>query len=141
LVLEKGPPVPAKVTVVSPAVDPNSTTIQVWVEAGNPGGRLKPGMTVTVNIVNSTVQDAVVVPAEAVLSAPDGTNSVMVIGPDQVAHAVIVKTGIRQDDEVQILSGLQAGQQVVTQGTYGLPDGAKVTIAGPAEPSGKNAEP
>jgi HlyD family secretion protein len=141
LVPENGQPeIPAKVTVVSPAVDPNSTTIQVWVEAANPRGRLRPGMTVTVSIVNGTVKDARVVPAEAILSAPDGTNSVMVIGPDQVAHAVMVKTGIRQDDEVQILSGLQAGQQVVTQGAYGLPDGAKVTIA-PAEPSEKNAEP
>jgi len=132
--------IPGKVTVVSPALDPNSTTIQVWVEAANPGGHLKPGTTVNVSIVTSTVKNALVVPAEAIVSAPGGTNAVMVIGPDQVAHAVAVKTGVRQDDDVQILSGLQAGQQVVTQGAYGLPDGAKVTISS-AEPAEKSAEP
>jgi HlyD family secretion protein len=132
--------IPAKVTVLSPALDPNSTTIQVWVEAANSGGHLKPGTSVTVNIVTSTMKNALVVPADAVLSAPDGTNSVMVIGPDQVAHAVSVKTGVRQDDDVQIVGGLQAGQQVVTQGAYGLPEGAKVTISTP-EPAEKSAEP
>lgn len=136
IVPENGQPeIPGKVTVVSPAVDPNSTTIQVWVEAANPRGRLKPGTTATVSMVNRIAKDALVVPAEAIVSTPDGTSSVMVVGPDQVAHAVPVKTGIREDDEVQVLSGLQAGQQVVTQGAYGLPDGAKVTITSPAEPA------
>jgi HlyD family secretion protein len=134
------PEVLGKVTVVSPAVDPNSTTVQVWVEALNHGERLKPGTTGRVSIVSRTVKDALVVPGESVITAPDGTASVMVIGPDQVAHATPVKTGIRQEDYVQILSGLQAGQQVVTQGAYGLPDGAKVTISSP-EPAEKNAEP
>lgn len=140
LIPENGTEIPGKVTVVSPALDPNSTTVQVWVETDNRGGRLKPGATVAVSIVTQTVKNALVVPTAAVLAASDGTNSVMVIGADQIAHAVVVKTGIRQADEVQILSGLQAGQQVVTQGAYGLPDGAKVTIATPADP-GKNAEP
>ena len=135
------PEIAGKVTVVSPAVDPNSTTVQVWAEAANPGGRLKPGTTVTVSIVTAMVKDALVVPAEAILSGADGTNTVMVIGPDQMAHATAVKAGIRQGDDVQILSGLQAGQQVVTQGVYGLPDAAKVTISIPAEPPEKNAEP
>jgi RND family efflux transporter MFP subunit len=127
-----------KVTVVSPALDPNSTTVQVWVEAANPGGRLKPGSTVGLKIVASTVKDALVVPAEAILTASDGATSVMVIGQDQVAHRTVVKTAIRQEGEVQVLSGLKAGDQVVTQGAYGLTDGAKVTISTPAEPQDKD---
>ncbi len=125
--------IPGRVTVVSPAVDPNSTTLQVWAEAANPGGRLTPGTTVRMNIVAKTVKHALVVPADAILTGADGKTSVMVIGQDQTAHATDVKTGIRNSEEVQILSGLQAGQQVVTTGAYGLPDGAKVTITKPAE--------
>lgn len=125
--------IPARVTVVSPAVDPNSTTVQVWVETLNPGGKLKPGTTVTVSMVVKTVKDALVVPSEAIVTAPDGTASVMVIGQDQLAHQTAVKTGIHEDEDVQILSGLKEGQQVVTVGAYGLPDGAKVTIAKPGE--------
>ncbi|HVB33146.1 MAG TPA: efflux RND transporter periplasmic adaptor subunit [Patescibacteria group bacterium] len=124
--------VPAKVTVVSPALDPNSTTVQVWVEANNPGDRLKPGSTVPVNMVAKTVKNALAVPAAAVLTAPDGTTSVMVIGPDQVAHQTNVKEGIREGDEVQIVSGLRAGQQVVTTGAYSVPDGTKVQIVSAA---------
>jgi HlyD family secretion protein len=127
--------VAGKVTVVSPAVDPNSTTVQVWVEAPNPGARLKPGTTVSLSIVARTVKNALAVPSEAILTAPDGTTSVLLIGQDQVAHQTNVKTGIREDDDVQILSGLETGQQVVTQGAYGLPDKTKVTISKPAEPA------
>ena len=134
-----GTEIEGKVTVVSPALDPNSTTVQVWVEAVNPGGRLKPGSTVGLKIVASTVKDALVVPVEAILTASDGATSVMAIGPDQAAHRTGVKTGIRQEGEVQVLSGLKAGDRVVTQGAYGLTDGAKVTISTPAaEPQDKD---
>jgi HlyD family secretion protein len=129
--------IPGKVSVVSPALDPNSTTVQVWVEAPNPGDKLKSGSTVGLRIVANTVKDALVVPAEAILTATDGTTSVMVIGKDGHAHQTAVKTGLRDEHDVQILSGLDAGQQVVTVGAYGLPDGSKVTITKPAaEPSG-----
>ncbi|MGH9734984.1 MAG: efflux RND transporter periplasmic adaptor subunit [Candidatus Acidiferrales bacterium] len=126
--------VPAKVSVVSPALDPNSTTIQVWVDAVNSGDRLKPGSTVTVQIVARTVNNALVVPADAVLTAQDGTTSLMVIGKDQAAHQTNVKTGIREGADVQILSGVSGGEQVVTQGAYGLPDNSKVEISKSAEP-------
>lgn len=126
--------VPARVSVVSPATDPNSTTVQVWVETRNPGDKLKAGTTVTVDMVVKTIKDALVVPSEAIVTAPDGTTSVMVIGQDQTAHQTTVKTGVREDEDVQIVTGLKEGQQVVTVGAYGLPDGAKVTIAKPAEP-------
>jgi HlyD family secretion protein len=130
-----------KVSVVSPALDPNSTTVQVWVEAPNPGGKLKSGSTVGLRIVANTVKDALVVPAEAILTATDGTTSVMVIGKDGHAHQTAVKTGIRDGHAVQILSGLDAGQQVVTVGAYSLPDGSKVTVTKPAaEPSGGGTE-
>jgi RND family efflux transporter MFP subunit len=131
---------PAKVTVVSPALDPSSTTIQVWVEVANPKGRLKPGSTVGLRIIASTVKGTLVVPTSAILTASDGTTSVMVIGKDQHAHQTSVKTGIREGEEVQILSGLHAGEQVVTEGAYGLPDGTKVEISKVAGPNGGGAE-
>ena len=127
-------PIPAKVTMVSPALDPNSTTVQVWVEAPNPGGKLKPGSTVSVSIVSSTIKNALVIPADAILTAADGTTSVMLIGSDGVARQTAVKVGVRDGADVQILSGLAAGQQVVTQGAYGLPDKTKVKISAGAPP-------
>jgi HlyD family secretion protein len=124
--------VPAKVSVVSPALDPNSTTVQVWVEAANPHEQLRPGATVNVQIVARSVKDALVVPSAAVLTADNGATSVMVIGPNNVAHQTNVQTGIHEDAEVQITSGLHPGQQVVTEGAYGLPDASKVQVSSPA---------
>jgi HlyD family secretion protein len=120
--------VPGKVTVVSPALDPNSTTVEIWVQAKNPSQRLKPGSSVKVSMVAQTVPDALVVPVAAVLTAPDGSTSVMMVGEDGRAHQKPVKLGIKQADNVQIAEGLQAGQRVVTTGVYGLPDNVKLNV-------------
>ena len=121
-------PAEGKVTLVSPALDPNSTTVEVWVQAKNPNQVLKPGTSVRLSMVSETVPDALIVPASAVLTATDGTTTVMVIGSDQHAHQLAVKVGIRQDDNVQILEGLKEGQNVVAAGAYGLPDNSKVSV-------------
>jgi HlyD family secretion protein len=129
--------VEGKVTVVSPALDPNSTTVEVWVEANNKQQQLKPGSSVQLAIVAQTVPDAIVIPASALLTAPDGAASVMVVGPDSRAHQRAVKTGIKQDDYVQVTDGLEAGEKVVGTGAYGLPDNVKVTAGAQEAPKAK----
>jgi HlyD family secretion protein len=119
------------VTVVSPAVDPSTTTIEVWVQADNPGETLKPGATVRVSIVAETLRDTMVVPAAALLNSDDGGQKVMVVTGDSVAHERRVNVGIRQGDRVQIISGLQSGDQVIVSGGLGLEDKAKVAIQQP----------
>jgi HlyD family secretion protein len=120
-----------KVTVVSPSVDPNTTTVEVWVEAANPQERLKPGGTVRVAIIAETIQNTMVLPAAALLNSDEGGQKVMVVTKDNVAHERKISAGVRQGDRVQILSGLQEGDQVVTSGGLGLEDKAKVTIQAP----------
>jgi HlyD family secretion protein len=132
--------VPGAVTVVSPALDPNSTTVEIWVEAKNPGQRLRPGSSVRISMLAQTIPDALLVPAAAVLTGPDGT-SVMVVGSDTRAHQTSVKLGIKQGDEVQIVEGLQAGEKVVTVGAFGLPDKVKVNVEIPKEAAQEPAKP
>jgi HlyD family secretion protein len=115
-----------KVTVVSPAVDPDSTTIQVWVEARNSGGELKPGSTVTVTVTARKVPNALVIPRAALLNDADVGPYVMVIDSASVAHRAKVETGIEQDGKLQITRGLKAGDLIVGRGAYALPDGTKV---------------
>ena len=126
--------VQGKVTLVSPALDPNSTTVEVWIEAANPDGRLRPGTTVNVQMVAQTLNDAVVVPSSALLKTPEGETTVMIVRDDR-AHQVSVETGIRQGDRVQITKGLSGGETVIVSGAYGLPDNTKVKIAEPAPPT------
>ncbi|MGC2298310.1 MAG: efflux RND transporter periplasmic adaptor subunit [Acidobacteriaceae bacterium] len=132
--------VPAKVTVLSPALDPNSTTVEVWVEADNPGGELKPGTTVDVSIIARTIPNALAIPASAVLTESDGQMSVMVVKADSRAYSQKVKTGIQQGATIQIVSGLQPGEQVIVSGQYGLPDKTKVKATPASQNPGLKAE-
>ncbi len=109
-----------KVSLVSPALDPNSTTVEVWVQAPNPGDRLKPGSSVQAQMVAQAVQHAIVIPAEALLTGSDGTTSVIVLDTDNKPHKKKVKVGIRDAGDVQVTEGLQGGERVVTVGAFAL---------------------
>jgi len=128
-------PIEGKVTVVSPALDPNSTTVEVWLEAKNPKHALKPGTSVQLSLTAQTVNDALVVPASSVVSAPDGTPTVMIAGADGRAHQKAVKLGIRNGDDVQIVDGVAASDKVVATGAYGLPDKTKIKIEAAEAPA------
>jgi RND family efflux transporter MFP subunit len=114
--------VKGKVTLVSPSVDPNSTTVEVWVEAPNPKGALRPGTSVRVSMVAQTVKDAVVIPQAALLTTPDGLNQVIVLDTDNAPSKKKVKVGIRDDEAktVQVTDGLSGGERVVTVGAFEL---------------------
>jgi HlyD family secretion protein len=127
-------PVNGKVTLVSPALDPGSTTIEVWVEASKPNPALKPGMTVQLRMTSKTVKDAIVVPASAVFKNPEGqADYVVIAGADQKAHWQTVELGVRNADNVQVVTGLNAGAPVITSGGYALPDNTKIKIQAPEE--------
>jgi len=121
-------PIEGKITVVSPALDPNSTTVEVWVQIKNPDQRLKPGTSVQLSMLAQTIPNALVIPVAALLTAQDGTTSVMQVSGDDHAHQKNVRVGIRQGDSVQIVEGLQAGDRVVASGAYGLPDKSKIKV-------------
>ncbi len=126
--------VEGKVTVVSPALDPNSTTVEVWVQAANPHQTLRPGSSVHLAIVARKVPDAVVVPASALLTSAETGTSVMTVGSDGLGHLTPVKVGIRNEGEVQITEGVKPGDQVISQGAFGLPDNTRVQVQAPPEP-------
>jgi HlyD family secretion protein len=107
----------ARITVVSPATDANSTTVEIWAEAKNRGSQLVPGTT------------AVTVPPQAIVSQPEAAGeAVMVVRADNRAHLQPVQVGIQTEDAVEITSGLKAGQTVVTTGAYGLPDNTQIKV-------------
>jgi RND family efflux transporter MFP subunit len=124
-------PVPGKVTVVSPAVDANTTTVQVWVQANNPAERFRAGSSVHVSIIAQTINGAVLIPAAAVLPSDEGGVKVMVVDDKNVAHEKKITTGAKDGDLVQAASGVEPGERVVTVGGLGLEDNAKVSVTKP----------
>jgi len=127
--------VPARITVISPATDPNSTTVEIWAQATNTKHRLRPGTSAQLSITAQKVVDALVIPSSAIVKPAEGEGTaVMVVSADNRAHLQTVQLGIQNGDEVQVASGLQVNQQVVTTGAYGLPENAQVKIEPAAAP-------
>ena len=132
-------PVAAKVALISPALDPGSTTIEIWLKADNKKGVLKVGTPVKVSITGRTVENALKVPASAILTGEDGSKSVMIIGSDGTAQKKPVQTGIQDGDDIQIKQGLTTADMVITTGSYGLDKGTKVKIGKSDEDDDKPA--
>ena len=130
-------PVPAKVSLISPALDPGSTTVEVWLRVDNKAGKYKAGTPVRISIAGRSVPQAIKIPLSAILTGQDGSKSVMVVGPDSLAHMKAVQLGISDGKDVQVEQGLNRSQMVITTGAYGLDDGTKVTIGKPEEKSGE----
>jgi HlyD family secretion protein len=121
-------PVKGRVMLISPALDPGSTTIEVWIEATKPVPALKPGMNVSIEATAKSAKDALVVPRSAVFQSPEGSNYVMLAASDGTAHQAEVKVGIHSKELTEITSGIKEGDSVITVGGYALPDKTKITI-------------
>lgn len=127
-----------KVSLVSPALDPNSTTVEIWVTAKNDAkAPLRPGSAATVEIEALTMKEALAVPVDAVVPVEDG-KAVMTVGSDMVAHVAKVTTGVTDPEQklIQITSdAAKEGTQVIVGEAYGLPDGTKVKLAEEEKPT------
>ena len=124
-------PIQGRVSLVSPALDPGSTTIEVWAEALKPNPALKPGMTVQVTLTQKTVRDALVVPTPAVFKNEEGASYVVIAGADGHAHVKTVQIGAHNAEFSEVANGVNAGEPVITSGAYALPDKTQVKIEAP----------
>jgi HlyD family secretion protein len=133
-------PIDGKVTLVSPALDPGSTTVEVWVEARKSNPVLRPGITVHISIDVKTVKNSLVVPVAAVFKNPEGGGDyVLLAGSDDKAHLKPVHVGIRNVEAAEIVSGIKEGDPVITAGGYAVPDGTKIKVENREAPDKETA--
>ena len=123
----------AIVALISPALDPGSTTVEVWLKLPNADGRYKVGTPVHAVLRGVTTPNAIQVPAAAILPADDGSTNVLIVSPDGTAKKRSVKVGLRTAEKVQILDGVSPADLVITEGGYGLDEGSKVKVGGDTE--------
>jgi membrane fusion protein (multidrug efflux system) len=129
---------------VDRSVSAQTGSIRMAAQFANPGNLLRPGQFGRITAETSVLHNAVVVPQRAV-SELQGMDQIIVIGPDNVAHIRTVKLGSQIDPNIVITSGLNAGEQVVTEGNDKVRDGMKVapqpdTTPAPAPSTGQNAQ-
>ncbi len=124
-----------EITTVNSEVDPATRNVRVRATFPNADGRLRPGMFANVEVLSSASRPVLAIPATAVIFAPYG-DSVFAIEEKQdkagktvtVARQTFVQTGERRGDLVAVLSGLEAGETVVSSGAFKLRNGARVAV-------------
>jgi membrane fusion protein (multidrug efflux system) len=130
-------PFRGRVANINAVIDPNSRAVTVRARLPNPDRKLKPGMLLSVGI-ETAPRLSLSVPELSVVGEGDD-RFVYVVGEDGAAKRVQVRTGLRQNGRIEVVEGLQPGQQVVTEGVVKLSDGMKVRLAGAqnAKPPGR----
>src|SRR5256714_1282286 len=120
-----------QITLLSRSSDSTNRTVEVWVTLANGAGLLRANGAAQVTLFATSKSDAIVIPASAVTLEASNANegTVMVVDAQNVAREKKVTVGIRAADKIEIVEGLQAGDTVVIEGNFALPDGTKVEVA------------
>lgn len=120
------PPVNGSVARLAAQADSSTGNVDVYVSVINEHGLFVPGLACRTRIWLPPVNEALSIPAAAIADR-DGTPVVTVIR-DSKAYEQAVTLGVSAGEQVQVVSGLEAGDVVATEGGYGLPDGCPVVI-------------
>jgi len=137
-----------KITAINPEVDAATRNVRIQATLKNPGGRLRPGMFVTVDTFLEASEKVLLIPAAAVQHAPFG-DSVFIIeegktaGPDGAKALVVeqrfVRLGERRGDFVAATEGVDVGEKIVATGAFKLRPGMPVSIDNSLKPRFKLA--
>ena len=127
------------ITAIEPAVNYQSGLIQVQADIPNNDGQLRSGMFARASIILPTVKDQIVIPQTAISFTLYGQNVYVLKEGEETdkegnkvkvlrAKQVVVKAGERRGNDVHVLSGIQAGDQIVLSGQVRLSNDTKVHV-------------
>lgn len=127
-------PFQGSVVKVSPTLDQTSHAYPVQIQLANPDKLMLPGMTASVQFTGLNTQPGIIIPVQAVVQTTQGSEVFTV--ENNVAHMHIVQLGAVSSDKAVVLSGLNAGEQLVINGQSLLSDGARVNVVQDAGQAG-----
>ncbi len=141
IVSEDGKPYPheGKLLFSDLSVDPGTGQVNLRAEVANPDGMLLPGMYVRVRIEQAQVDNAILLPQQAVTRGKQDT--VMVVGQDGTLEPRPITISGQQDGKWIVVDGLKAGEQVMVDGFMKLQMGAKKFKPVPWQPNAKADQP
>jgi RND family efflux transporter MFP subunit len=120
-----------RITVITPALELQSRTAEIQISIPNPGYILNPGMFGRAEILLRSNPGALVIPIQAVVN--EGDRDFVYLYKDGKAHRRIIRKGLVKDTLVEVLQGLNVGEQVITAGQGFLKDGMPVRLSGQSE--------
>ena len=116
----------AKVYAIEPGIEETTRTLKMRAIAQNPNGKLIPGTFANVSLPLDNINDALLVPTEALIPVQNGKK--VFVSINGKAKEIMVETGARTDKDVLVLTGLKAGDTVLTTGVMTLKDDAPVKV-------------
>ncbi|MES2574801.1 MAG: efflux RND transporter periplasmic adaptor subunit [Bacteroidota bacterium] len=116
----------AKIYAIEPEVEVATRTLQIRAIADNADGKLFPGTFADVKLPLDIIKDAIVVPTEAIVPVQDGKK--VFISNNGKAKEIMVEAATRTDASILILSGLRAGDTLVTSGVMSLKNDAPIKV-------------
>ncbi len=114
------------VYAIEPKIDPATRSLRVRARSANEAGRILPGSYTKVRLVLNRLNDAILIPSQALMPDLDGQK--VFLARDGFARIVRVETGTRTEDLVQIVSGIRAADTVLTTGLLQLREGAPIQV-------------
>ena len=127
---------PATVYAIEPGIETTTRTLQLRARAENPDGTLLPGSFANVELPLTTLNDALLVPTEAVVPIQGGKK--VFISEKGKAKEVKIETGTRTEKDILVTNGLKPGDTVLTTGIMTLKEGSPVKIKMAAGNTSKN---
>ena len=122
----KGALFEGRVKLINPRIDVQTGTVKVTIEVFDESLRLKPGMFIEARIVIGMKENVLVIPRRAILYKQNLTY-VFVMNRNQVSQREVT-LGLTEEDDVEVVSGLEEGETIVVVGVEGLKDGQRVDV-------------
>lgn len=117
----------AKIYALEPAVEEATRTLRVRAIAQNSDGKLLPGTFANVELPLEKVEDAFLIPTEAIVPIQGGKK--VFVSENGKAKEVTVQTGTRTAEDIVVVEGLKAGDTVITTGVLTLKADAPVKVS------------
>ena len=129
------------ITTVNPEVDVATRNVRVRATFPNSDGKLRPGMFANVEVLSPDDRPALIIPATAVIYAPYGDSVYALEEKDKalIARQKFVRLGERRGDLVAVVSGLAAGETIVSSGAFKLHNGSTVVVRNDLAPTAEIA--
>jgi len=116
----------ANVYAIEPGIEATTRTLQLRARAANPNGELLPGSFANIQLPLSVIQEALLVPTEAIVPVQNGKK--VFVSQNGKAKETMVETSTRTESDILITAGLKAGDTVLTTGVMTLKEGSPVKV-------------
>ncbi|NLM00173.1 MAG: efflux RND transporter periplasmic adaptor subunit [Treponema sp.] len=127
----------AKVVEVSPVLDNSTRTMSVKLNLDPPNSKIKVGMYARIKLITDRKKDIITIPYSGLVTR-QGEAFVFAVMNDNSVKKISVKQGLRVDDKVEILEGLEAGTEIVIKGQTLLDESSKVNVISRVDSNGVN---